>query len=669
MDAKRLEDLQHQLGALEHKVQAYRHGLIVDFQRRYQETLRDMSPSAARDMERSLDSILSNYPVLGPELKAKLDPDQVADASSTTSHPSLEQAQQQPQHQQQQIQQQHAESQIQSPSQAAATTNSIRTSPPFAVFGAAAAGADSPDVPHEREQEFQGLFTPSYLPLLEGSPRAYPLQSPVAASSSAAQGDVNVGSGAGSTIGVETTADLQGLQDMEGPSETGAASQHQDLQGASQAALQRPGPGRHSTDDTISSEASDKGDTKIRRSALRRSSSSSKAPHSPRRVRFEFRGAEVLPTASPQATDYPTPRPSSPATSDKSRSFAEIVGDDSGDEGALPQEGLPPRKISSSEALRALSRTPLEAGTVWTVVNPNSDESASERDSSRASPISPKMSSENIMASSPTMPPTTTQPSAEPKEPARLLVNLEAQEAIADNDSSSDDEFLAMAKPKSFANKKSIQSPHSPVDLGPNPVPSTMHSANGKEEPHTMSKDPDEEKDQTSSEDFDAEEEDMFHFESGGLRAPPRPRQSRPPKVQAESPPSSPLQDVDEDDMKVPYGTSPAVPISRLNITSGPSTPTTSKFQIGSLGSYKGRPVVMPVVKNPEVHEQAASLGQFNTFVGGLDGRSGMDEGDLNSFRASLVHHDFTGTPRSLTERLMMEEARMAKASREYGSG
>jgi hypothetical protein len=453
---------------------------------------------------------------------------------------------------------------------------------------------------------------------------------------------------------------------MEGPSETGAASQHQDLQGASQAALQRPGPGRHSTDDTISSAASDKGDTKIRRSALRRSSSSSKAPHSPRRVRFEFRGAEVLPTASPQATDYPTPRPGSPATSDKSRSFAEIVGDDSGDEGAPPQRGLPPRKISSSEALRALSRTPFEAGTVWTVVNPNSDESASERDSSRASPISPKMSSETVKASSPTMPPTTTQYPADPKDPARPLVNLGAREAIADNDSSSDDEFLAMAKPKSFANKKSIQSPIIPADLGPNSVPSTMHSANGEEEPLTVSKDADEDKDQTSSEDFDAEEEDMFHFESGGLRAPPRPKPSRPPKAQAESPPSSPLQDVNEDDVKVSYGTSPAVPISRPNITSGPSTPTTSRFQIGSLGSYKGRPVVMPVVKNPEVHEQAASLGQFNTFVGGLDGRSGMDEGDLNSFRASLVQHDFTGTPRSLTERLMMEEARTARASREH---
>ena len=70
----------------------------------------------------------------------------------------------------------------------------------------------------------------------------------------------------------------------------------------------------------------------------------------------------------------------------------------------------------------------------------------------------------------------------------------------------------------------------------------------------------------------------------------------------------------------------------------------------------------MPVVKNEDLHAQAASLGEFNTFVGGLDGRSGMDEGDLNSFRASLVHTGFSGTPRSLTERMMLEDAMAERA-------
>jgi hypothetical protein len=74
----------------------------------------------------------------------------------------------------------------------------------------------------------------------------------------------------------------------------------------------------------------------------------------------------------------------------------------------------------------------------------------------------------------------------------------------------------------------------------------------------------------------------------------------------------------------------------------------------------------MPVVRNPEVHARAASLGNFNTFVGGLDGRSGMDEADLSSFRASFVRSGFTGTPRSFTERFMMEEAQaQAQADKE----
>ena len=76
----------------------------------------------------------------------------------------------------------------------------------------------------------------------------------------------------------------------------------------------------------------------------------------------------------------------------------------------------------------------------------------------------------------------------------------------------------------------------------------------------------------------------------------------------------------------------------------------------------------MPVVRDPEIYEQAASLGEFNTFVGGLDGRSGMDEGDLNSFRASVVGPSFNGTPRSFTERLMMEEANLGKGNIEEKS-
>lgn len=67
--------------------------------------------------------------------------------------------------------------------------------------------------------------------------------------------------------------------------------------------------------------------------------------------------------------------------------------------------------------------------------------------------------------------------------------------------------------------------------------------------------------------------------------------------------------------------------------------------------------MIMPVVRDPLVHARAVSLGDFNSFVGSVDGRTGLDESDLNSFRASLAQSGFAGTPRSLAERMMIEEA------------
>lgn len=70
----------------------------------------------------------------------------------------------------------------------------------------------------------------------------------------------------------------------------------------------------------------------------------------------------------------------------------------------------------------------------------------------------------------------------------------------------------------------------------------------------------------------------------------------------------------------------------------------------------------MPIVKNPELHAQAASQGDFDSFVGGVDGRSGIDESDFSSYRASIAPGGFVGTPRSFTERLMMEDMEAERA-------
>ncbi len=94
--------------------------------------------------------------------------------------------------------------------------------------------------------------------------------------------------------------------------------------------------------------------------------------------------------------------------------------------------------------------------------------------------------------------------------------------------------------------------------------------------------------------------------------------------------------------------TSPAVAI----------VPTTSPLTPASMGSYRGRAITtFDVVRDRRIHDKAAELGDFNSFVGSVDGRSGVDGGDLNSFRASLSRAQYSGTPRSFSERMAFEEA------------
>ena len=661
MEQRLLQDLHQKLGGLEHKVRAYRCDLAAEFQRYCHQALHDVPAAVALNVEQALATSLSDYPALGPELqitgvtgsltKQRAGPGAGGHHSHHNHHTLLQVADESLQ----------AEATTATPP---AYPNQTSPPPPGAVFGAAVDPAAGSDSPHEREKEFQGLFTPFFLPLLESSPNLPSSPPPLSAASPSFAEPVTAGTGIGSGLGVHVgTADqLQGSpqhlqgRDMEGSGETGARQRTSE---AASPTPSRPDNARRSTDDTTTSSSvlSDRSDTKVPRSALRRrSSSSSKAPHtSPRRVRFQFKGAEVLPTASPQPSDFPTPRPSSPTASDQPRTFDEIVGNNGDNEEYPPEQALPPRKISSSEALRALSRAPLDEGTVWTVVNPGPEEDTTRtRSKDSSSAISTMGPSTATGTSGPVPTPSeasgirqlpTTQHIPQPRRPLQE----------EDDEESSEDEFLALAKPKSFKNKLAIlpsSNPRSPDKTSPNE----------KAAPGVAPKREGDDKDQPSSDDLD-EEENVFYFETGGLTAPPKPKY-RPPPLKEED--TAKLAEPDDEIGQVSQtAASTAVAISRPSDSPEPSTPTAAKFHIGSLGSYKGRPVVMPVVKDPNVHAQAASLGDFNTFVGGLDGRSGVDEGDLNSFRASLVQSGFSGTPRSLTERMMMEDA---QAERRNGS-
>ncbi|KAF5018863.1 hypothetical protein F66182_9155 [Fusarium sp. NRRL 66182] len=601
-EARLVDSLDQKLSDLEHKVHTFRHEVAADFLRYYHDLLRDTQPDIASNVGQSLAKSLPNYPDLSSAISSL---DLTAD-SRTLVHLSSDQR---------------------------------HFSPPTSPSASASASApgsgaaEPPGSPRDRHHELR-LFLPSYLPLLEGSPKL-PTSPPLTNARAPPEmlipePGIQVEEKQGAVMGQQS-----GIDQMQNAMPTLPQSPG------------RPGHVRQSTNDTVSSSHSDRSESKTPRSALRRSSSGSKPPQSPRRVRFDVMGAEVLPTASPQPTDSMIPSTAQTSSADQSR--PESMLDDELED--LP----PPRKISSSEALRALSRAPLEEG-VWTEVNSNADQVSVEQEKTVTATIdSQAQERSNPMPIAPEPPSLRHIP-----EPVRIERTLGRVSEEPDEDpyqNSSDEDFLSMAKPKSFTNKKPPGSPslNKIPEEGQSTEPPTSPRSSTKAHNSGTNEQPDIAKDLES-------DDELFHFEAGDVSAASQPK-SKPklPDRKEEDEVEVDLPDVPESEQSL-YATSPAVQITKRTGTSGPTTPTATRFQAGSVGSYKGRPVIMPVVRNSEVHAQAASLGQFNTFVGGLDGRSGMDEGDLSSFRASVANTGFSGTPRSFTERLMMEEAQKARA-------
>ncbi|KAF4335394.1 hypothetical protein FBEOM_10755 [Fusarium beomiforme] len=600
-EASLVNSLFQRLSELEHKVHTFRHEVAGDFLRYYHDLLRDTQPDIASNVAQSIAKSLPKYPDLSSVLTSlELDLKVAADSQSLP----LESAQR-------------------------------HFSPPTTLAVSGSGAAEPPGSPRDRHHEL--LF---YLPLLEGSPPRQPTSPPLASNHTPAL----------DMLLPEPSIQVDEKQTPATEQERTPDNDIDQLQNALPVVPHSPGrPGhvRRSTNDTVSSCHSDRSESKTPRSALRRSPSGSKPPQSPRRVRFDVMGAEVLPTASPQPTDSMIPSAASVMSTDQPRTDF-MLDDDLED---LP----PPRKISSSEALRALSRAPLEEG-VWTEVNSTLDQASSEEDKMLATVSEPPLkerASPIIIAPEPPS-------SRHIPESVRIERTLGSVSEEPDEDQdSSDDDFLSMAKPKSFTNKKPPGSPS--LNKIPEESQTNEHVASTTPPTNAQSSGIYSEAGPVADVEEDLDEDDeLFHFEeASGLSAPPK-LKSRPKPLAVEEEIEVDLPDVPESEQSL-YATSPAVHISK-RAGSAPTTPIAARFQAGSVGSYKGRPVVMPVVRNPEVHAQAASLGHFNTFVGGLDGRSGMDEADLSSFRASVANAGFSGTPRSFTERLMMEEAQKARA-------
>ncbi|KAG5930406.1 hypothetical protein E4U42_001653 [Claviceps africana] len=444
-------------------------------------------------------------------------------------------------------------------------------------------------------------------------------------------------------------------------------------------------PSLKSADDARSSISSDKSDSKPPRSAMRRTSSISKLPLSPRRVRFDFMGEEVLPTSSPQHTAFIAARISSPVPADPTgssdpafpeSSFTSNLATDPGeDEGEVP-----PRKVSSSDALRALSRAPRdEDGTVWTVVNSDSEDSGADEVQLTQSHQPERPDEPLTNSAAPTSPgpegrvttPTT------PMGYKTNISNMTTHNSNTPEDDSSDDEdILSMAKrraPPPCASRE--PSPQGPPTSGKEDV---LSAASGQNTRPSNSEQADLACGETIRNEgpaSDDSEEDLFYFEpdgiEGGPKSIPRGTKHEPRKQEEESESASESgEDDSEDEIDTEalpstnvYATSLPVEIPIPEMREDPQAPPGSqpiklRMHSGMVGSYKGRPLVIPILRNDEILDEIRSSVPIRPIVGSVHDRSPADDLNVSAMQGSIEERlaEAASTARSFKERLIIEE-------------
>lgn len=658
---KLIDELLAKLAELDSKVASYRQEMLDQFHKFSDDLLKDVPEDVSNEVSRVIAESMANYPSLS--IPSPGGRDSPATRVTSEEKPPRE----------------------------------GRKSPPPILYHTSGIpkmfrDAPPPRSPHDREFEFQGLFTPSYLPLLDSTDRPAKQQrvdqSVTFRRLSPQTGNPPYGSPTLARPVVFDNGDDDEVAVVEMVEEVEAAP---DTDKGKE--VVRPSPTRELTDVSVcSSVGSASSEHKTRRSALRRSSSSAKG--SPRRVRFEFAGTEVLPTASPQPSesvlgtisglDLNAPGSSSSAIDDSEDHLGLSLSDIEGEEDSVPR---PPR-ISSTEALRRLSRTPSDDGTVWKVVNPESDNTLPQTNGFSTGESEPSTQAKlgGETASSASAPSTATmstftqsqtpeQSGSENPHQSAALVNgtqkafyglgspsgdVGSPEEIVvthvEEEDSEEEQFLAIKSPK----KSTSPSGSSPTGKSPtakSPLANDIgsHILDGAPQPSPSSRDKDEGKEKMPAK--QAEEEDLFDFEDpamgmGGSAVAEKYLEEEEEEASAEDAaaagkdaPATPL---------YLYSTSPALEIPK---TKTPSPPTHSKPMYESIGSYKGMTLRMSSVVSPKIAEEAAAMGDVKTYVGSVHGRTGIDPADESSYRASFSNAKLPGTPRSFSERLMLEEA------------
>lgn len=650
-DATRLiAELTSKLAQLDDKVAAYRLDMAAEFTRHSEELLRSVPEDVAYRVSRAIADQLANYPSLYP-------PGSLSSSRSAT------------------------------PTNLEDIPWRGKGSPP-PIPPQSSGSPKEPDPipdpshqrgPHDREQEFHGLFTPTYLPLLESfdRPQHSPHQEPI-------------------SPGTTAIADGQ-PPDRQSPiaSAQGSDSPHRHRR--------RPSPLRRATDTSIDSFASDSSGAKVRKSALRRSSGSSKADspreHTPRRVRFEFQGQEVLPSSSPQ---------SSATTLDKSDDAREksalandpyttSLGDVQGEED-LPGER--PRKVSSTQALRALSKAPLDDGTVWTVVNSGTEpEGSSDADKNRKlaspSPLSRANPEEDEMTLKKFTPGKGVCRQA--GDDARdTRINGEVETWTEQEDSEEELFMTSKRGPKNKTSFRTTAKPSSPVPIetqlsqarrpvslantGQLQVAEKAFDSRTQNEDSTVKEDPI--KQSRKSTDYEDDEEDFFEFDDDNEKSDYVAKvESSPPKKYLPEP-----QEEEEDEEEGQREDKKPIRVTatiKSHVDDGPSSPPIN-IPIGprqvesissqappkpegvrapstSIGSFidrdgRKRSLTPGPIKNTELLKELEDLDvEAPFFVGSVNGNSGVDASNVKSYQASLLSP--TQTSGSFAERLMWERA------------
>ncbi|RYO84540.1 hypothetical protein DL766_004506 [Monosporascus sp. MC13-8B] len=607
-----VSELLQKLAELQRKVDNYSQDMAQQFKRYKDELLKGVPRDVSSKVEKAITDSLHQYPALRSGIENQRHPaaDSHLPPTTSTTHT-------------------HGTSTPVHNLNGMARSGGVVSPPPVSLNTTGIPLDNGPRSPHEREREFHGLFIPSYLPLLEAAER----DSPAPTSSPLPTVPKN--------------------SDKGEPNRVEAASS----QSLAPIVVSRPDPVRRYTEETLSSITSDDSNSRVKKSALRRSSSSSIKPFSPRRVRFDVEGQEVLPTASPQSrpADLPGTQLGNDTNTSNEPSRSDIVGG-GGDLDLLGSSPPRPKKITSTEKLKALARNSTEDTSKWTVVG-NQGSEDDEEDELVMADFNGRRRGGASQAPAATHNRTSISHDINNTHPPNLLgpplQMVKGKEGGDDAEDESDDDILSMPALSSFKGRKRFSPPESTITTPKEMAPQHHKSKDGAA---TSRKTTTEASHVYDVGDFD--EEAMFDFEdvppgdSASSRTATKPDTKY---IEEDEPEDLPVKPPAKPVKETSHPRSPGVPIAKR------STPTVTspqgRVRAGSVGSLRGKPLHMNSVRDEKILEQAAAMGDIQTFIGSVDGRTGIDE--TTSYQPEATK--FVGTPRSFSERLMKEELESRK--------